>query len=118
MYVSKAIKKNYNEHSKFAIVLYTIGIILLVLFFVFKNNKLPSLTIPSIQLSMVALVLFIIYYIKSIINTFQFYNHINKNQKKPNVFLLIIGLPFYFITYLFLNEKMKGDLKANSAAST
>jgi len=114
---SKAIKKNYNEHSKFAIVLYTIGIILLVLFFVFKNNKLPSLTIPSIQLSMVALVLFIIYYIKSIINTFQFYNHINKNQKKPNVFLLIIGLPFYFITYLFLNEKMKGDLKANCLES-
>jgi len=114
---SEAIKKNYNEHSKFAIVLYTIGIILLVLFFVFKNNKLPSLATPSIQLSLVALVLYTIYYIKSIINTFQFYNHINKNQKKPNVFHLIIGLPFYFITYLFLNEKMKDDLKANCLES-
>ena len=111
------IKSNYNEHSKFAIILYTIGVILLILFFVFKNNKLPSLMSPSIQLSIVALVLYIIYFIKSIINSFQFYNHIHKKDKKPNVLLLILGLPFYFITYLFLNEKMKDDLKANCLES-
>ncbi len=114
---SEAIKKNYNEHSKFAIVLYTISLILLVLFFVLKNNKLPSLATPSLQLSFVALVLFIIYYLKSIINMFQFYNHINKNHKKPNILRLIIGLPFYFISHLFLNEKMKGDLKVNCLES-
>ena len=114
---SEAIKKNYNEHSKFAIVLYTISLILLVLFFVLKNNKLPSVATPSIQLSFVALVLFIIYYLKSIINMFQFYNHINKNHKKPNILRLIIGLPFYFISHLFLNEKMKGDLKVNCLES-
>jgi len=116
-YTSEAIKKNYNEHSKFAIVLYTISLILLVLFFVLKNNKLPSVANPSIQLSFVALVLFIIYYLKSIINMFQFYNHINKNHKKPNILRLIIGLPFYFISHLFLNEKMKGDLKVNCLES-
>mgnify|MGYP003912130683 CR=1 FL=1 len=116
-YTSEAIKKNYNEHSKFAIVLYTISLILLVLFFVLKNNKLPSVATPSIQLSFVALVLFIIYYLKSIINMFQFYNHINKNHKKPNILRLIIGLPFYFISHLFLNEKMKGDLKVNCLES-
>ena len=114
---SEAIKKNYNEYSKFAIVLYTISLILLVLFFVLKNNKLPSVATPSIQLSFVALVLFIIYYLKSIINMFQFYNHINKNHKKPNILRLIIGLPFYFISHLFLNEKMKGDLKVNCLES-
>ena len=114
---SEAIKKNYNEHSKFAIVLYTISLILLVLFFVLKNNKLPSVATPSIQLSFVALVLFIIYYLKSIINMFQFYNHINKNHKKPNILRLIIGLPFYFISHIFLNEKMKGDLKVNCLES-
>ncbi|MDC1321729.1 LptF/LptG family permease [bacterium] len=114
---SEAIKKNYNEHSKFAIVLYTISLILLVLFFVLKNNKLLSVATPSIQLSSVALVLFIIYYIKSIINMFQFYNHINKNHKKPNILRLIIGLPFYFISHIFLNEKMKGDLKVNCLES-
>jgi lipopolysaccharide export system permease protein len=116
-YTSENIKTDYNEHSKFAIVLYTIGISLLILFFVFKNNKLPSLSIPSIQLSVVALFLYMVYFIKSIKNTFQFYNHINKKQKQPNVLLLIFGIPFYFITYLYLNEKMKGDLKVNCLES-
>jgi len=114
---TEAIKLNYNQHSKFAIVLYIIGVILLVLFFIFKNNKLPSLASPAVQLSIVSLALYIIYFIKSIINSFQFYNHLNKKQKKPNLFLLILGLPLYFLTYLFLNEKMKEDLKINCLQS-
>nr|WP_281261087.1 LptF/LptG family permease [Algibacter marinivivus] len=108
---------NYNEHSKFAITLYIIGVVLLILFFVFKNNELLPLATASIQLSIVSLVLFLVYFIKSIINTFQFYNHIGKKQKTPNVFLLILGIPFYFITYLFLNQKMKDDLKTNCLES-
>ena len=116
-FTSEYIKKDYNEHSKFAFVLYIIGVSLLILFFVFKNNKLPSLSWPSIQLSVVALVLYVVYFIKSIINAFQFYKHIDKKEKQPNVFLLVLGLPFYFITYLFLNEKMKGDLKLNCLES-
>ena len=114
---SETIKTNYNEHSKFAITLYIIGVVLLVLFFVFKNNKLTPLATASIQLSIVSFVLYVIYFIKSIINAFQFYNHINKKQNTPNIFLLILGLPFYFITYLFLNEKMNTDLKVNCLES-
>ena len=111
------IKSDYKPHSKFAIVLYAIGIILLILHFVFKNNKLPSLASASIQLSIVSLVLFIIYYIKSLLNIFKFYAHINKKQKKPNLFLLILGFTLYFITYIFLNEKIKEDLKLNCLES-
>ncbi len=114
---SETIKQDYIDHSKFALVLYIIGVALLILFFVFKNNKLLPLATASIQLSIISLVLYVVYYIKSIINTFQFYNHINKKQNKPNVFLLILGLPFYFVAYLFLNEKMKSDLKANCLES-
>ena len=114
---SGTIKTDYNEHSKFAITLYTIGVILLILFFVFKNNELLPLASASIELSIVSLVLFVVYFSKSIINAFQFYNHIGKKQKKPNLFLLILGLPFYFITYLFLSQKMKDDLKANCLES-
>lgn len=114
---SDAINKNYTEHSKFALVLYIISVVLLVLFFVFKNNKALPLAEASIQLSIVALVLYVIYYIKSIINIFQFYNHINKKQFKPSLFLLILGLPFYFLCYLLLKEKMNTDLKTNCLES-
>jgi lipopolysaccharide export system permease protein len=114
---TEALKKDYNEHSRFAWVLYLIGISLLILFFVFKNNKLNSLISPAIELSITSLVMYVIYYIKSIINTFQFYTYIGKTKKKPNILLLILGLPFYFITYLFLNQKMKDDLRLNCLES-
>lgn len=110
---TKRISKDYNDHSKFTITLYSIGIVLLILHFVFKNNKLPSLASASIQLSITSLVLFIIYYIKSLINTFNFYAHIENKDKKPNLFLIILGLPFYFISHIFLKDKMKEDLKQN-----
>ena len=110
---SKTIFNNYKAHSKFAIVLYSIGVILLVLFFVFKNNKMPSLQSASIQLSMVALFLFIIYYLKSIFNLNRFYSHINKKEKSPNIILLIFGIPLYMLVYPFLNVKINEDLKQN-----
>jgi lipopolysaccharide export system permease protein len=111
------IKTNYKPHSKFAIVLYLIGIVLLVLHFVFKNNKMPSLASASIQLSIISLVLFIIYYIKSLLNIYMFYNHIQYKQKTPNLFLIVLGFPLYMITYVFLNEKIKEDLKLNCLES-
>jgi lipopolysaccharide export system permease protein len=110
---SERIYKDYKDHETFTITLYCIGVILLILHFVFKNNKLPSLASASFQLSFVSLVLFLIYYIKSIINISTFYSYISKKEKSPNLFLLIIGIPLYFITYIFLNAKMKEDLKQN-----
>ncbi|GAA4898534.1 hypothetical protein GCM10023311_24380 [Flaviramulus aquimarinus] len=114
---SEAIKNNYKDHAVFAIVLYSIGIVLLILFFVFKNNKLLPLSMASIELSIVSLVLFIVYFIKSFINASQFYNHINKEHKKPKLIILLLGLPLYMITYIFLNEKIKEDLKLNCLES-
>ncbi|MCR8667837.1 LptF/LptG family permease [Aestuariibaculum sp. M13] len=110
---SEDIYADYKDHTKFAITLYTTGAILLILHFVFANNKLPSVATASIQLSIVSFTMYIIYYFKTIININQFYKHINKPEKKPHLILIIIGLPLYFIGYVFLNSKMKEDLKQN-----
>ena len=103
--------KNYNEHSKFTTTIYSIGIVLLVLFFVFRNNKLPSLASASIQLSIISLILYIIYYIKSVLNLFAFYKHISK--KRPNMALLILGIPLYMFTFPFIRVKLKEHSKLN-----
>ncbi|WP_147676754.1 LptF/LptG family permease [Algibacter pacificus] len=108
---SEKIAKHYKEHSTFAISLYATGAVLLILFFVFKNNKLLPLATASIQLSIVSFLLYIIYYIKSIINLNSFYAYINKKTKRPSLGLLILGLPFYMMTYPLLNVKLKEDLK-------
>lgn len=114
---SERIAKDYKDHAKLAIVLYSIGVVLLILHFVFKNNKMPSLASASIQLSMTSLLLYLVYYVKSLINTSKFYNHISKKEKKPNPILIIIGIPLYFIAYLFLGDKVKEDLKQNCLES-
>jgi len=108
---SEILSKNYKDHSKFAIFLFGIGAVLLVLFFIFKNNKLPDLESASIKLSIVSFVLYIIYYIKSIVNLNQFYSYIEQKRKQPNMVLLILGLPFYMIAYPLLNIKLKEDIK-------
>jgi lipopolysaccharide export system permease protein len=110
-YQSEKISKNYIDHSKFAIFLFGAGAVLLVLFFVFKNNKLPALESASIQLSIVSFVLYIIYYIKSMVNLNQFYSFIKQKTKQPHIAFIILGLPFYMIAYPLLNIKLKEDLK-------
>lgn len=111
--VSERMAKDYKDHSNFAITLYVLGVVLLILHFVFKNNKLPSLAIASIQLCYVSLFLFVVYYIKSLLNIFKFYKHLKNKDKNPNPFLLVIGFPFYFIAHVFLNVKIQEDLKQN-----
>ncbi len=107
------IKKDYKPHTKFAISLYTVGVLLLILHFVFKNNKLPSLASASIELSIVSLILFVIYYIKSIFNILKFYKLNTTEITSPNRFLFILGFPLYMISYIFFNEKIKETLKHN-----
>lgn len=114
---SETIEKNYEAHTKYAIILYTVGIVLLVLFFIFRNNKLPHLASASIQLSIVSLVLFIIYYVLSSLNLNKFYSHIKQTEKRPNLFLLILGLPLYMIIYPLLRLKIKEDLRINCLES-
>ncbi|MCL5128121.1 LptF/LptG family permease [Algibacter sp. L4_22] len=108
---SEKISKDYTDHSKFAIFLYGTSAVLLILFFVFKNNKLLPLATASIQLSVVSFALYVIYYAKTIFNLNSFYTYINKKTKRPNLGLLILGLPFYMITYPLLNVKLKEDIK-------
>ncbi len=114
---TQKISNQYYEHSKYAITLYSIGVILLILHFVFKNNKLPHLASASIQLSIVSLVLFIIYYFKSILNVNSFYNDLKKKDKKPNLLVFILGIPLYFITYLVFRDKVNEDLKLSCLES-
>ncbi|WP_339918220.1 LptF/LptG family permease [Yeosuana marina] len=110
---SKKISDDFIDHSKFSIILYSIGAILIILFFVFKNNKLPSLASASVQIGIISLFLYVIYYIKGYLNISSFYNTIKKPKRKPNMILIILGLPIYFLSYFLLKRKISDDLKQN-----
>ena len=115
--ISEKILGDFKAYSKYALVHYIISVALFILFFVFRNNKLPSLAEASIQLSLMALIVFIVYYFISFKNMREFYDCIHRPKNKPNILLLILGLPFYFIPYILLNYKLKKDLRQNSLDS-
>ena len=106
--------EDFNDYSLTSYVSYCIGAILLILFFVFKNNKLPQLASASIDLSIVALVFFIIYVIVSSLYLNKFYKSINYADKKINFPSLILGIPFYFISYYLLKNKVKEEILKSS----
>jgi lipopolysaccharide export system permease protein len=108
------IAKDFNDYSLTSYVSYIIGAILLLLFFVFRNNKLPQLASASIDLSIVALAFFIIYVIVSSIYLNKFYKAINYADKKINFPSLILGIPFYFISYYLLKNKVKEEILKSS----
>ncbi len=110
---SEKISNDFIDHSRFSIILYSIGTILIILYFVFRNNKLPSLASASIQIGIISLFLYVIYYIKSYLNISSFYNAIKKPKRKPNIIFIILGLPIYFLSYFLLKRKISDDLKQN-----
>ncbi|WP_406683770.1 hypothetical protein N1F78_13915 [Seonamhaeicola sp. MEBiC1930] len=110
-------KNDYNAHSNYSIILYSIGVALLFAYFIFRNNKLSHLASSSFQLSIVSFVLFIVYYFKSLLNINKLYLEDCLNNKKPTILLKIIGFPFYWITYFQFKSKIKEDLKRNCLES-
>ena len=98
--------KNYNAYSIYAITLYSFTVVVFILYFVFRNNKLPSLASAAIELSAIALILFVIYYIKSIINLMQVYNNGNLKDDRPNSLIVMAGMPLYFITFFVFKRKL------------
>ena len=108
--ISKKEADDAIDYSKFAFVFYTIGILLLVMHFVFKNNKFPEIASAAIDLSIISLLVYALYYVITWITTNRFYKHISFEVKPMNIFLMLIGLPFYGVSHFLLKNKIKEDL--------
>jgi lipopolysaccharide export system permease protein len=106
---SKTVKDGL-DYSKFSFIFYCIGIALLILHFVFKNNKLPEFASASKDLSIIALSIYIFYYVIVNIKISKFYSNLNIKLKKINPFVLIISFPFYGLGYYFIKTILKQDL--------
>lgn len=106
---SKTVKDGL-DYSKFSFIFYCIGIALLILHFVFKNNKLPEFASASRDLSIIALFIYIFYYVIVNIKISKFYSNLNIKLKKINPFVLIISFPFYGLGHFFIKTILKQDL--------
>lgn len=104
--------KQFIDYTKPALTGYIVALILIILHLVFKNNKLPELAIASKDLGLVALAIFMLYYIVSNLYYYRFYKHIQQ-KNKANILLLILGFPLYPLSLLFTKHKVKLDYNRN-----
>ncbi|MCC1484234.1 LptF/LptG family permease [Winogradskyella immobilis] len=109
LHKAKNILKDYIDYSTTSLVTYSIGTVLLVLHFVFNNNKLPELAITVKSLSFIAFGIYILYVIVSSIFYSRFYKTIGLSKKRINPILIIFSLPFYPIKYFIFKAKTKED---------
>ena len=111
---SEKVAKDFNDYSLTAFVSYAIAAVFIVLHFVFKNNKLPELAVTILNLGLIALLFFAIYFVVSSIKISKFFSTLKESDKKINYFLLLIGLPFYALTYFLLKNRVKEELSKSS----
>ncbi|RAJ21077.1 lipopolysaccharide export system permease protein [Gelidibacter algens] len=102
------------DYSKFAFIFYTIGVILLILHLIFKNNKLPEVASAALDLSIISLLIYILYFVVTFIKASSFYSHLGLKVKPVNLFLMIVGLPLYGVSHFLIKNKIKEDLDRSS----
>jgi lipopolysaccharide export system permease protein len=106
---AKNLLKDYIDYSTTSLVTFAIGAVLLILHFVFNNNKLPELAITVKMLSFISFGIFLLYVMVSSFYYSKLYKTLNLSKKRINPFLILLGLPFYPLKYIFLKSKAKED---------
>lgn len=107
--LAKTRLKDYLDYSLTNLITYSLGVILLVLFFVFRNNKLPELAEIVKTLSLISFGIFILYALVSAIYYSKFYKALDSGKKKINPIFILLSLPIYPLKYFFLRQKIKQD---------
>ncbi|TDU40402.1 lipopolysaccharide export system permease protein [Gelidibacter sediminis] len=97
-------------YSKFAVIFYAVGLLLIGLHFIFKNNGLPETAASARDLGFISLLVYLFYYVITFLKSKVFYKHLKVNVKPLNPFLMLIGLPFYGVSHFLLKNKIKEDL--------
>ncbi len=101
--------KDYKDYSNTSLLTFSIGAVLLVLYFVFRNNKLPELAEISKTLCIVSFGIYLLYFIVSTVYYSKFYKSIAQEKKKINPLLFILSFPFFPVKYFLLKSRTQQD---------
>ena len=98
------------DYSKFAFIFYTIGIGLLLLHFIFKNNNFPVYSSAALDLTIISFSIYLLYYVVTWIKATVFYKNIGFKTKGLDIFLMLFAFPFYGVSHFLLKNKIREDL--------
>ena len=104
-------KNNYRENSRMGLFLYIIALVFLLSGAILNNNGFPGFGKTLIGIGILATVLFLISFAKTLSNQTNFYKVLGHKIMSNSIVFIILGIPLYFLYYLYFNRKMKEDLK-------
>jgi len=100
----------YKTDAKYALIFYCFAVALFVLYFVFKNNKLPAAAAASIELSAISGLIFLVYSFVSAVAYKKLYGFINSSKNANSSFLTLLGFVIYPVVYVIRQKTIAKDV--------
>ncbi len=104
---------DYKTNAKFTFIFYCIAVVVFVLFFVFRNNKLPAAASTSIELAGMTGLLFLVYFIMTLISYNKLYHYLEGKSSSKNPFWIFLGFVFYPLMHIIRRNKIAEDFSAS-----
>jgi len=101
---------DFKENSKLAVYLYFVAVVFGLGGSFFNNNEFPTLGSIMIVVAILALILFIMLFKKTVLNQSNFYTLLKKNFLTNSVVLILLGLPLFVLYRIYFSKKMTEDL--------
>ena len=104
-------KKDYDDNSRIGMMLYITYLLFGIGGLVMNNNGYPVLGKILFAVGVLALILFLFALVRAFNNQANIYNILEKNRASNMVIAVLLGIPLYFIFFIYLNRKLKEDMK-------
>ena len=78
---------------------------------ILNNNGFPVLGKVLLGLGILATILFLISFTKTLSSQTSFYKVLGSKVMANSILLVILGIPLYYLYFIYFNRKMKEDLK-------
>ncbi|WP_407515549.1 LptF/LptG family permease [Tamlana fucoidanivorans] len=107
---SLRLKNTFEEDSNLALVLYIFMTLLILVGSILKNNKFPVTGNILFILGILIGIIFLFAISKSFLSFASYNKHIDNESKYSGLIFLLVGLPLYFIVYVYTKKKFNQDL--------
>ncbi|NNF81763.1 MAG: YjgP/YjgQ family permease [Flavobacteriaceae bacterium] len=104
-------KKNFDENSRIALILYWIYIIFGIGGAVLNNNGFPAIGKIMLGIGILACLLFLFALFKAFSQQTNFYKILGANRNSNIIFVVLLGIPLYAIYHTIFRRRLKDDLK-------
>ncbi|WP_241148016.1 LptF/LptG family permease [Lacinutrix jangbogonensis] len=109
---AKTLRNDFVEDSKLAFILYSIGLVFILVGRILINNELSGSGNVLFFVGIIIFLIFIFALVKSFSKHTDLYKHLGKNNSINGILFSLLGFPFYIVFYFIQKKQITKDLNA------